>query len=45
MKFSMIVWYVRVAVSASIVVKSGRMSVGQKQMARFSLVIRFTRFH
>lgn len=43
MKVSMIVWYVRVAVSASMVVKSGRISVGQKQMDRLSLVIRFTR--
>lgn len=28
--------------SASILLKSGRISVGQKQMDRFSLVIRFT---
>lgn len=42
MKLSMIVWYVRVAVRASMVVKSGLMRVGQKQMDRFSLVIKFT---
>lgn len=30
------------AVRASIVVKSGLMRVGQKQMDRFSLVIKFT---
>lgn len=41
MKLSMIVWYVRVAVRASMVVKSGLISVGQKQIDRFSLVIRF----
>lgn len=33
----------RVAVSASMVVKSGRIRVGQKQMDKFSLVIRFRR--
>lgn len=41
MKTSMMVWYVLVAVSASMVWKSGLMSVGQKQMERFSLFIRF----
>lgn len=33
----------RVAVRASMVVKSGLINVGQKQMDRFSLVIRFSR--
>lgn len=32
------------AVRASIVVKSGLMRVGQKQMDKFSLVIKFTLF-